>query len=101
MPATPTPTAACTHEQTTVSFPGGSFCSDCGTVEGPTHQGGPVFHWWKHWDGSANLATLTMVANHMARAGFAAGDVAYMIEKPYRFTDEFRAAVAALPGLTS
>jgi hypothetical protein len=44
--------------------------------------------WWE------NHENLALVASHMADSGATAHDVAYMVEKPWKFTDQYDEATA-------
>ena len=73
-------------------FPGGQFCVNCGYASAP---GGGPYDWWCTLSGPASRATLAMVAGHLAESGADARDLVYLIEKPWKYTDEFIAAVRA------
>lgn len=81
------------------TFPGGSFCTNCGHVSPPAGPGAP-YRWWETptgYPGTANRDTLALVLHWMAEQDYTARDVAYAVEKPWKFTDEFRAACAPVP----
>jgi hypothetical protein len=44
----------------------------------------------------ADHANVVMLTAYMADSGYDAGEVAYAVEKPWKFEDQFNEAVAAL-----
>ena len=94
MPCSPTDR---THTHLT-RFPGGEFCTNCGHVSPPSGPGADAaYHWWETpgGGGHAALDTVALVAHWMAEEDYTAKDVAYAVEKPWKFTEEFLAAVRA------
>jgi hypothetical protein len=76
------------------------WCPDCGVTHEahPDARGGEemdLMHWW---DASDNMVTLTA---WMADNGYSAKDVAYAVEKPWKYEDEFKTATAELEAATS
>lgn len=94
MSTPPPPPPANPHAAALVLFPGGEFCTDCGHVTGPSGPGAR-YSWWKTSQGTPNLDTIALVLHWMAQEDYPPRDLAYAVEKPWKFTEEFLATVRA------
>lgn len=88
------------HDAALVRFRGGEFCTDCGHVTAPppgAHT--DAWAWWLTPEGVPNLETMAMVLHWMAEEDYRPRDMAYAVEKPWKFTEEFLKTVDDLcPG---